>query len=205
MQIPCAIKGEYFVYNPQYSTKKAVIYTGLEVKPYGPKRYLCANKAPVHSLPYFTAPEGAVVRFEYETGSAKHTYHQFVAYFLVRREMRASLRFGEGREVSVLETENLENLPIPDKKALAEIEAEILNQGLELSKYDPVKVLYYYFNRHLKKAEEPSSALIGDLETQVAELTSAIDKKYQEIRELEAKLESLRLKLELEKAKRAVV
>jgi vacuolar-type H+-ATPase subunit I/STV1 len=47
-------------------------------------------------------------------------------------------------------------------------------------------------------------SVIGDLESQIAEITSAIDEKYRELRELEAKLESLRLKLQLERAKREV-
>jgi hypothetical protein len=56
----------------------------------------------------------------------------------------------------------------------------------------------------LQRLGGEEASVIGDLEAQIAELTSAIDAKYREIRELEAKLENLRLKLELEKAKRAV-
>jgi hypothetical protein len=61
------------------------------------------------------------------------------------------------------------------------------------------------YNTLLQRLGGEEANIIGDLEAQIAEITSAIDKRYQEIRELEAKLESLRLKLELEKAKRAVV
>ena len=166
------------VLNPKYTSRRFVVYTGLSeyVSPRTGRKYIIAEKARDTDI----APQGALVRFYYDTGSGKHTYHAYSQWFVV----------DEGVYDYVLEDEEggdskgkidvrvkLVNLrPIGkglDDKTFAEVKAEIMNKGYLPSEYDPVETLYYYWIKqrvHEKPvAEEEEATAVEEEEEKTPE------------------------------------
>jgi hypothetical protein len=127
------------------------VYTGLQVTSWKDKYYLNDRrwKGDRHVV-----PEGSIVVFGASAGSYKHTYHSYAAVFMVKEGARAEItledRVGrDGKESIKLVVENLEPLPMPSASDLRSAEAEILNRGLEISRFvdskDVLLALYHYY------------------------------------------------------------
>jgi len=127
------------------------VLTGLRVVPWGSKFFLNVREWRGDKS---VVPVGSIVIFRALTGSRKHVYHFYYAAFLVREGARAEVELQDHGESSdkkqlKLVIENLEPLPEPTSDDLKNAEAEILNRGLEISKFVDSKnvllALYHYY------------------------------------------------------------
>jgi len=127
------------------------VFTGLRVVPWNNKFFLNVREWRGDKS---VVPTGSVVIFRALTGSRKHVYHFYYAAFLVREGARAEVTLDDHGESSdkkslKLVVENLEPLPGPSDTELKNAEAEILNRGLEISKFVDSKnillALYHYY------------------------------------------------------------
>jgi hypothetical protein len=176
------------------------VYTGLQVTPWKDKYYLNDRrwKGDRHVV-----PEGSIVVFGASAGSTKHTYHSYTAVFMVKEGARAEVtledRVGrDGKEPIKLVVENLEPLPMPSASDLRSAEAEILNKGLEISRFvdskDVLLALYHYYVKQRLYATPATTTTAVAQATQKAEA----EKEEVSVEELEKMLQ------ELEKGKEAI-
>ena len=176
------------------------VYTGLQVTPWKDKYYLNDRrwKGDKHVV-----PEGSIVVFGASAGSSKHTYHSYAAVFMVKEGARAEItledRVGrDGKKPIKLVVENLEPLPMPSASDLRSAEAEILNKGLEISKFvdskDVLLALYHYYVKQRLHATPATTTTAVTQATQKAEA----EKEEVSVEELKKMLQ------ELEKGKETV-
>jgi hypothetical protein len=131
--------------NPKCTSARVDVYTALALHQGRAGTYLVARRWRSTN----SAPLGAIIRFEYSTGSWKNTYHRYVAFFLVtgNGETTATLH-DEVRGVDAeVKVKNLVLLPALTKNDTSWAEAEILNSGWRPSQFDPVRTLYCYWLR----------------------------------------------------------
>ena len=132
--------------NPKRTGTTVKIFTGLALYQGRKGVYLVAKE---WRRGMSAAPVGAIVHFDYATGSWKNVYHRYTAFFLVAEcgentvTLHDSVR-GVDAEVRV---KNLVLLPALGSEDRAWAEAEILNNGWRPSDYDPVRSLYCYWLR----------------------------------------------------------
>jgi len=209
--ITCGLNLNLYVSNPKCTRRFIALYKGFYIKSYegknGTKKYyLCAQGSEIYNPAAFTAPLNALLHFHYATGSHSKTCHSFTQWFVVKQNVKATLDFENGGYTSQVEAINLQPLPQPDDKAVAEAEAEILNLGFIPSQYHPVRSLYYYA-KQLKlinnlsinniAVEAGQTITIPFAQPQVDEISALkaeIEKKRRELEELERLLNSLLLK-----------
>jgi len=126
-------------------------FTGLQVTPWNNRYFLNVRKWRGDKD---VVPLGSVVIFRALTGSRKHVYHFYYAAFLAKEGAKAEVTLDDHGESSdkkqlKLVVENLEPLPEPSQGDLKNAEAEILNRGLEISKFVDSKnillALYHYY------------------------------------------------------------
>ena len=169
------------------------VYTGLQVTPWKDRYYLNDRrwKGDRHVV-----PEGSIVVFGASAGSAKHTYHSYVALFMVKEGARAEVtledRVGrDGKEPIKLVVENLEPLPMPSASDLRSAEAEILNRGLEISRFvdskDVLLAMYHYYVKQKLHATPATTATAVAQATQKAEA----EKEEVSVEELEKMLQEI--------------
>jgi hypothetical protein len=127
------------------------VFTGLRVVPWNNKFFLNAREWRGDKS---VVPVGSIVIFRALTGSRKHVYHFYYAAFLTKEGARAEVTLDDHGESSdkkplKLVVENLEPLPEPSNEDLKNAEAEILNRGLEISKFVDSKnvllALYHFY------------------------------------------------------------
>jgi len=161
------IRIEYIDELPVVNRKATVllfnVYTGLSeyVSPRTKRKYIVAEKVWRDTS---IAPQGALVRFSYSTGSRSYTDHKYYQWFVVDEGVYdyvlKDLKGGKNVRVKLV---NLR--PIGDgldDKTLAEMKAEIMNKGYLPSEYDPVETLYYYWIKqrvHEKPVAEEEEAI----------------------------------------------
>jgi hypothetical protein len=118
------------------------------------------------------------VVFRALAGSRKHVYHFYGAAFIVKEGARAELElkdYGESGDKKPLKlvVENLEPLPMPSDDDLKSAEAEILNKGLEISKFvdskDVLLALYHYYVKQKLHATPATTTTAVAQATQKAE------------------------------------
>ena len=164
-------------------------FTGLQVTPWNNRYFLNVRKWRGDKD---VVPVGSIVIFRALTGSRKHVYHFYYAAFLTKEGARAEIELQDYGEVSnkkllKLVVENLEPLPEPSNEDLKNAEAEILNRGLEISKFVDSKnillALYHYYVRqkvHLAVVQSvaPATAtvIMQPIESKEAKVVS-IDKE----------------------------
>ena len=163
--LPCFLKHQFEYYNWKRTEDRLVVYTNLKVKEYPSGLWLVANGARTVwperkdgvSKFTFTAPEGAIVMLEFSTGSWKHTYESRRLFFKVER--------AEEREHEGVVIRNLVPLRSLSKDELTEVEAEILNGvANRLSKYQPVRHLFFYWVMEGGAKEEDAGGGPGTVE-----------------------------------------
>lgn len=177
------------------------VYTGLQVTPWRDKYYLNDLKWKGDRR---VVPEGSIVVFGASAGSAKHIYHSYRAMFIVKEGARAEItledRVGRnGKQPIKLVVENLEPLPGLSTDNLKDAEAEILNKGLEISKFveskDVLLALYHYYVK--QKAHLVATPVPQQAQTAQPTAVSAEEEKVS-VEELEKMLQ------ELEKGKETI-
>jgi len=136
------------VENPRATVEEFEVYVALGILDGKKGAYLVAKKWYGKAV-----PEGAIVYYKYGTGSRKHTYHKYRAFFIVKNvgKKKVLLKDMKGDVDVEIEVFNLEPLKPLDDEKLAEMEAEIMNRGWLPSNYQPVRTLYYYW---IKKGSE---------------------------------------------------
>jgi len=208
--ITCGLNLNLYVSNPKCTRRFLALYKGFYIKSYKGKNdtkyYLCAQGGELYNPAAFTAPLNALLYFQYATGSHSKTCHSFTQWFVVKQNVKATLNIENGGYTSQVEALNLQPLPQPDDKNIAEAEAEILNLGFIPSQYQPVRSLYYHA-KQLKLINNLAS--INQLEAgqtitipfaqpqqldEISALRAEIEKKRRELEELERLLNSLLLK-----------
>ena len=140
--------------NPRVTRFHATAYDGLLVKEFR-RPYLIAMAETIrtkisHSQNIVsfiaTVREGAIMDVSFEPGSWKHR-HGFDIF--LQADSSAGVKNIEyKRRDGTTIPMTLKNLRLLDKlsdEQLTDVEAEIKNSGWELSKYHPVRTLYYYF------------------------------------------------------------
>ena len=142
--------------------REFVVYTGLSeyTSPKTGKRYIVAEK---RRWDTDVAPQGALVRFRYATGSHRRSYYSYYQWFVVDEGVYdyvlKDLKGGKDLRVKLI---NLRPISEPDNKTLSEMKAEIMNKGYLPSEYDPVETLYYYWIKqrvHEKPVAEEEEAI----------------------------------------------
>ncbi|MEM2500053.1 MAG: hypothetical protein QXU30_07905 [Sulfolobales archaeon] len=186
--LPCRIDVEFPVYNRKHTLFEISVYTSIFIRNFK-QTYLVATKKTLYSRE-FVAPEGAIIKVTYRSGSSKHTYYSYYGYFLVRETGAKNHEFtikGYDKNNTIEgEIKNLVPLSLEGYDE-AEIEAEIMNvYGALPSKYDPVEVLYYLW---IKKRVADTST--SD-EEQVKKLEELIKQKEQELQALREQLAQLK-------------
>jgi hypothetical protein len=126
-------------------------FTGLQVTPWNNRYFLNVRKWRGDKS---VVPVGSIVIFRALTGSRKHVYHFYYAAFMAKEGARAEVTLDDHGESSdkkplKLVVENLEPLPEPGQDDLKKAEADLLNRGLEISKFVDSKnillALYHYY------------------------------------------------------------
>jgi hypothetical protein len=153
--IPVSFEAKVEIDNPKVTRFNATAYNALLVKEFK-RPYLIAEAETVRNTNVnrsqntvsFTAvvPQSAIIEVNFETGSWKHR-HGFTLFLQADSSVgvkNIEYRRKDGTMIPL----TLKNLRLLNKLSddqLAEVEAEIKNSGWELSKYHPVRTLYYYF------------------------------------------------------------
>lgn len=187
----------------QHAAGVRVLYIGLvKVKKQGWKQaYICPIKRDYQDI----APIGAIIHFTFGISSRKRVPLTHTRYYLVAESPERVEEVEGGRIV----TKNLIPLETLTRDQVAEIEAEIINTYAQLSKYVDRSVichLYYYWVK--KRVATPSTPQLEQalgLEEQVKKLEELIKQKEAELQALREQLSQLKLKLQLEQMKRAMV
>jgi hypothetical protein len=129
------------------------VFTGLRVAPWNSKFFLNVKEWRGDKS---VVPLGSIVIFRALTGSNKHIYHLYYATFIVKEDAKAEIELQDHGKSSDKKTlklvvENLQPLPEPTSDDIKNAEAEILNRGLEISKFvdskDVLLTLYHYYVR----------------------------------------------------------
>lgn len=185
------------VYNPRYTYRECTVYTGLFIKKWvrDGREYWYLNAIRKYSVCWSNntvigpAIEGSILYIAYRTGSGKHTYHRYSAIFMVKEgeQSTVELRDERGDQNIKAELTNLVLLQFIGDERLAELEAEILNNGWTPSQYDPVITLYHYFVKTKKVTEESEKAITLTFKIKTVE---DIDKAIEKLRELREKMVS---------------
>lgn len=186
--LPCRIDVEFPVYNRKHTLFEISVYTSISIRNFK-QPYLVATKKAIYSKE-FVAPEGAIVKVTYTSGSSKHTYYSYRGYFIVRetgvKNHEFTIKSYDKNTTIEGEIRNLVPLSLKGYDE-AEIEAEIMNvYGALPSKYDPVEVLYYLW---IKKRVADTST---DIEDQVKKLEELIKQKEAELQALREQLAQLK-------------
>ena len=172
--------------NPKRTGTTVKIFTGLALYQGRKGVYLVAKEWRRGAS---AAPVGAIVHFDYATGSWKNVYHRYTAFFLVAEcgentvTLHDSVR-GVDAEVRV---KNLVLLPTLGSEDRAWAEAEILNSGWRPSDYDPVRSLFCYWLRdrvHERAARTAAPRVIAVTEEEVE--PEEVGKIFEEPEELPA-------------------
>jgi len=131
--------------NPKRTSARVDVYTALALHQGRAGTYLVARRWRSTN----SAPLGAIIRFEYSTGSWKNTYHRYVAFLLVTDigETTVTLHDEVRGQDADIRVRNLALLPALTKNDTSWAEAEILNSGWRPSQFDPVRTLYCYWLR----------------------------------------------------------
>jgi len=113
--VVCGVRGELPVHNPKMTSTVINVVTSVVESEFEGRRYLWwRGETHYGRTERFNAPVGALVRFEHSSGSGRHTYYRYVAYFIVREGARRVVELenlaagGRPEEKLVLELENLE-------------------------------------------------------------------------------------------------
>jgi len=151
------------------------------------KLYLAAKKQYLRGWAW-ALPKGAIVFIYHQTGTWKNVYHKYKQYFMVVEGEYKGILVDEKDEKGNIEykTVNLKPIEMLDEKKLAEIEAEIMNNGWLPSQFDPVRILYYYWKKQITIIPATS-----DIDKQIEEMKKLISEKEKELADLKAKLEEL--------------
>jgi len=138
--VPIKLNGNFPVVNAKCTHETFNVYVGLREKEVGGRKYLVAKK----SFSKDVAPEGAIVKFHYTTGTHRHVGHEYVFYGVVRKTgiQRITLKDEKGGQDVEIELENIMPIPYLNEDEKRALKAEIMNQGLYPSQYDPVELLY---------------------------------------------------------------
>jgi hypothetical protein len=171
------IRIEYVDELPVVNRKATVllfnVYTGLSeyVSPRTGRKYIVAEKAWRDTS---IAPQGALVRFSYKTGSRSYIDHEYYQWFVVDEGVYDYvLKDSKGGKNVRVKLVNLR--PVGDgldDKTFAEIKAEIMNKGYLPSEFDPVETLYYYWIKqrvHEKPVAEEEEATAVEEEEETPE------------------------------------
>ena len=190
--VPIKLECEDLPYfNPANTTRELKVYTGLgKLVGKTGKTYLVAIKWQYNT----NAPIGSIARFYYHTGSRKHVSNKYIQYFVVKEDISKEIILKDirGKDDVKAKIVNLEPIDELDDNTFREVEAEILNQGLIPSEFDPVRTLYYYWKKHIT-AIIPTT----DIDKQIEEIQILINEKEKEIEELRKQLEELKRKKEI--------
>jgi len=193
--VACQLFANFPVRNPRHTSTEVKVYTSLVVIEKGGKRYLATRKRQLSSL-VFSAPVGAIVSIEHQTGSRHILDHAYLKFFVVtdgQYEVVLKDRASSLREDLKCTTINLRPLEELGELELAEAEAEIRNRGLLPSLYDPVKALWHWWVKmrvaDLAAVQPQQPANIDEV---IAELEKQIAEKEKELAALKTKLEELR-------------
>jgi len=151
------------------------------------KLYLAAKKQYLKGWAW-ALPKGSIVFIYHQTGSWKNVYHKYKQYFMVVEGEYKGILVDEKDEKGNIEykTVNLKPIEMLDEKKLAEIEAEIMNNGWFPSQFDPVRILYYYWKKQITIIPATS-----DIDKKIEELQKLIEQKRKELEELERQLNEL--------------
>jgi hypothetical protein len=153
--------------NDKATRREFIVYTGLTeyVSPRSGRKYLVAEKMRDYEG---VAPRGALVHFQYYTGSHRNIYNMYDQWFVVEEGVHEyvlkDLTDNESKKRDVrVKLVNLRPVSEIDKAIKSEVRAEIMNRGLLPSEYDPVETLYYYWVRqgiHERSGEAEATAVM---------------------------------------------
>jgi hypothetical protein len=170
------------------------VFTGLQVTPWKDKFYINVRRWRGGKD---VVPAGSIVIFRALTGSRKHVYHFYYAAFLTKEGARAEIELQDYGEVSnkkplKLVVENLEPLPEPSNEDLKNAEAEILNRGLEISKFvDSKNVLLALYHYYVKQKVHLAVAPQTQMQPVAPTTTTTVTTVMQPIESKEAKVVSV--------------
>jgi len=160
--------------NPKRTSARVKVYSGLALHQGRAGIYLIGRE---WKRGVSAAPVGAILRFEYSTGSWGNVYHSYSAFFVVAEVgdntfvLHDTVR-GHDAEVRV---KNLVLLPTLGSEDRAWAEAEILNSGWRPSEYDPVRSLFCYWMRDRVHERAAAAATTVTATTEEAEEELAVE------------------------------
>jgi hypothetical protein len=170
------------------------VYTGLLVTHWNNRYFLNTRKWRGNKD---VVPVGSTVIFKALTGSNKHIYHFYCAAFMVKEGAKAEIELQDHGESSDKKTlklvvENLEPLPEPSNEDLKNAEAEILNRGLEISKFvDSKNVLLALYHYYVKQKVHLAVAPQTQMQPVAPTTTTTVTTVMQPIESKEAKVVSV--------------
>jgi hypothetical protein len=175
--------------NEKCTETNKVAFVGLHLVKgkHNGKFYLAAKKQYLKGWAW-ALPKGAIVFIYHQTGTWKNVYHKYKQYFMVVEGEYEGILIDEKDEKGNIEykTVNLKPIEMLDEKKLAEVEAEIRNNGWLPSQFDPVRILYYYWKKQITIIPATS-----DIDKKIEELQKLIEQKRKELEELERQLNEL--------------
>lgn len=160
--VVCEVKGELPVYNRKRTFTTLKVVTSVVESEFKGRKYLWwGGETHYGEVGRFKAPTGAIVRFEHVSGSSKHTYYHYIAYFRVVEGVRKTIELENlaGSDKLKLDVVNLEPIGRPDMVVL---ETDYLNEGYELSRSRrDDNLLAYYALRLFRESSEPRTTAVS--------------------------------------------